>query len=180
VTERELALYILLYMGEVDTAELVRALRSRTGLSQHEFALRANMAQSAISNYESGRKIPSLTTLTRLAAAAGGSLDVSFSPARAPRAVTLASLRRRREAITATCLRHGATRPRVFGSVASGKARVNSDIDLLVDLEPGRTLFDVAALHDELVELLGYEVDVLTSGAVRGQLARVADEAIPL
>ncbi len=68
----------------------------------------------------------------------------------------------------------------MFGSVASGKARADSDIDLLVDLEPGRTLFDVAALHDELVELLGHEVDVLTSGAVRGTLSRVADNAVPL
>lgn len=68
----------------------------------------------------------------------------------------------------------------MFGSVASGKARADSDIDLLVDLEPGRTLFDVAALHDELVELLGHEVDVLTSGAVRGALSRVGDEAVPL
>ncbi len=67
-----------------------------------------------------------------------------------------------------------------FGSVAKGESRVDSDIDLLVDLEPGRTLFDVAALHDELVELLGYAVDVLTSGAVRGRLAHVADEAVPL
>lgn len=167
-------------MGTPSTADIVRALRVRTELSQHEFALRANMSQSAISNYESGRKAPSLATLARLAKAAGGTLNVSFSPARPSRAATLASLRRKRDAITASCLRHGATRPRVFGSVATGQARANSDIDLLVDLEPGRTLFDVAALHDELVELLGHEVDVLTSGAVRGTLSRVANEAVPL
>ena len=41
-------------------------------------------------------------------------------------------------------------------------------------------MFDVAALHDELVELLGHDVDVLTSGAVRGRLAHIADEAVPL
>lgn len=167
-------------MGTVNTPDLVRALRLRTGLSQHEFALRANMAQSAISNYESGRKVPSFGTLTRLAAAAGGSLDVSFSPARRPKRVTLASLRRKRELIAAVCLRHGASRPRVFGSIANGNARPDSDIDLLVDLEPGRTLFDIAALHDDLVELLNHEVDVVTSGAVRGRLSHVADEAIPL
>ncbi|MCE9620825.1 MAG: nucleotidyltransferase family protein [Actinomycetia bacterium] len=138
------------------------------------------MAQSAISNYESGQKSPSLATLARLAAAADATLDISFSPVRSPARVTLTSLRRKRDAITATCLRHGASHPRVFGSVAKGKARTDSDVDLLVDLEPGRTLFDVAALHDELVELLGHEVDVLTSGAVRGRLARVAAEAVPL
>ena len=64
--------------------------------------------------------------------------------------------------------------------MARGKADVGSDIDILVDLEPRRTLFDVAALHDELVELLGHDVDVLTSGAVRGRLAHIADEAVPL
>lgn len=167
-------------MGQVDSAELVRALRMRTGLSQHEFALQADMAQSAISNYESGRKVPSLKTLTRLARAAGGTLNVTFSPGRAQQRVTLASLRKKRDVIEATCSRHGASNPRVFGSVAAGTALGDSDIDLLVDLEPGRNLFDVAALHDELVELLGHEVDVLTSGAVRGRLAHVAEDAVPL
>jgi predicted nucleotidyltransferase/DNA-binding XRE family transcriptional regulator len=167
-------------MGKVDTAALVRALRLRTGLSQHDFALSADMAQSAISTYESGSKVPSRPTLTRLAKAAGGTLDVSFSAERSQKRVTLASLRRKRDVITAICLRHGASRPRVFGSVATGTARADSDIDLLVDLDPGRTLFDVAALHDDLVELLGHEVDVLTAGAVRVRLVRVAQQAVPL
>lgn len=139
------------------------------------------MAQSAISDYESGRKTPSLTTLHRLAAAAGVELEISYATSAPSRArVTLASLRRRRAAIEAVCLRHGASRPRVFGSVAKGTASVASDIDLLIDLEPGRTLFDVAALHDELVELLGHEVDLLTSGALRGSLAHISEEAVPL
>lgn len=138
------------------------------------------MSQSAISNYENGHKVPSLVTLARLAEAVGASLDVSFSPMQPSKRVTMASLRKQRHQIEATCLRHGATRPRVFGSVAAGTARIDSDIDLLVDLEPGRTLFDVAALHDDLVELLGHEVDVVTAGAVRGRLAHIADEAVPL
>lgn len=139
------------------------------------------MAQSVISNYESGRKVPTLATLTRLAAATGAALEVSVTPV-GPRKtnVTLTTLRRHREAIDAACLRHGASNPRVFGSLANGRARPGSDIDLLVDLEPGRTLFDVAALHDELVDLLDHEVDVLTAGAVRGRLAHIADEAISL
>jgi hypothetical protein len=56
----------------------------------------------------------------------------------------------------------------------------DSDVDLLVDLEPGRTLFDVAALHDDLTDLLGWSVDVVTLGALRGSLAHVADEALPV
>ena len=86
-TKRAYTGYILLYMGKVNTPHLVQALRLRTGLSQNEFALRANMAQSAISNYESGRKVPSLKTLTRLARAAGGTLDVTFSPSRPPKPI---------------------------------------------------------------------------------------------
>lgn len=78
------------------------------------------------------------------------------------------------------CRRHGASNPRVFGSVLTGLADDDSDIDLLVDLEAGRTLFDVAALHDDLVELLHREVDVVTAGAVRGRLAHLAFDAQPL
>jgi uncharacterized protein len=163
-----------------DAAELTRALRARSGLSQQQLAARADMAQSAISDYERGRKAPSLRSVQRLAEAVGLELDISFVPARQPRPVTLASLRRRRNAIVEICRRHGALRPRVFGSVAAGRSRADSDVDLLVDLEPGRTMFDVAALHDDLVELLGREVDVLTTGAVRGRLAHVSDEAVPL
>ncbi len=138
------------------------------------------MAQSAISNYEGGRKAPSLATLERLAKAAGFALDLSLTEARPANTVTLASLRRRRREIEAVCSRHGASNPRVFGSVARGRADAGSDIDILVDLEPRRTLFDVASLVDELVELLGHDVDVVTSGAIRGRLAHVVDEAVPL
>lgn len=171
--------HILPYM-EVEAAELIRSMRTRIGLSQQQLATRAGMAQSAVSNYENRRKLPTLDTLDRLAQAADAVLDLSYTPVGSARRVTMATLHRRRREIEAACARHGASRPRVFGSVARGEARPDSDIDLLVDIEPGRTLFDVAALHDELVELLGHEVDVLTSGAVKGRLAHVADEAVAI
>jgi len=50
----------------------------------------------------------------------------------------------------------------VFGSVVRGDARSNSDVDLLVEIEPGRTLLDLIALEQDLEELLGRRVDVLT------------------
>ena len=53
-------------------------------------------------------------------------------------------------------------------------------MDLLVELEAGRTLFDVAALHDDLEELLQASVDIVTQGAVRGRLADLDHDAIPL
>ena len=159
-------------------ASLVAELRERTGMTQTELARRAGMAQSAISDYERGRKEPSLSTLHRLASAAGVQLDLNYRPR--PVRTTLASLRRRRRAIEEVCRRHGASNPRVFGSTVRGTANPGSDVDLLVDLESGRTLFDVAALHDDLVELLGREVDVLTSGAVKGRMAHLLGEAVPL
>lgn len=73
-----------------------------------------------------------------------------------------------------------ARNPRIVGSVARGTATAASDIDLVVDLEPGRTLFDVAALHDDLVDLLNTEVDVITSGALHGALEHLLDDAIAL
>jgi uncharacterized protein len=156
----------------------VRDLRTRAGLTQQALAERAGMAQSAVSAYESGRKVPSLATLERLVHAVGGELTLSTRPA--PRRPTLAGVRRRRRAIAAVCAAHGASSPRVFGSVARGDTRPDSDVDFLVDLEPGRTLFDIAALHDDLTDLLGWSVDVVTVGALHGRLAHVLDEAVPV
>jgi uncharacterized protein len=170
--------YTLLYMIVPLAQRLVRQLREQAGVTQTELSERSGVAQSAISDYERGRKEPALSTLQRLAAAVDLDLLVSYDPT--PSAKTLASLRRRRRAILETCKRHGASNPRVFGSTIKGTARPDSDIDLLVDLESGRTLFDVAALHDDLETLLGRDVDVLTAGSVKGRLAHVADEAVAL
>jgi uncharacterized protein len=98
----------------------------------------------------------------------------------APEPLSLGALRQRRAVIRRTARKHGASNVRVVGSVARGEQRPGSDVDLLVDFEPGRSLFDLAALHDELEELLGSPVDVLTSGALRGRLRRLADEAVVL
>jgi uncharacterized protein len=157
---------------------LVRQLRERADVSQMELAERSGVAQPAISDYERGRKEPSLSTLQRLAAAVDLELAISYRPT--PSAKTLGLLHRRRRAILELCKRHGASNPRVFGSTVKGTARPDSDVDLLVDLESGRTLFDLAALHDDLEQLLSREVDVLTAGSVKGRLAHIADEAIPL
>jgi predicted nucleotidyltransferase len=69
----------------------------------------------------------------------------------------------------------------VFGSVARDEVSKSSDLDLLVDLEDGRSLFDHAAMLLELKELLGREVDVVTSRGLRPRIReRVMAEAIPL
>ncbi len=69
-------------------------------------------------------------------------------------------------AILDLAARHGARHVRVFGSMARGEAGPESDVDLLVDVEPGRTLLDVIALEQEVQALLGRSVEVLTDGGL--------------
>ena len=86
----------------------------------------------------------------------------------------------RRSAVIAVARRHGAHNVRVFGSVARGEHSPTSDTDLLVDFEAGVGLFEMAALVDELKELLEADVDVVSSGSLRPWNRDVLDEAIPL
>ena len=76
---------------------------------------------------------------------------------------------------------YGARNVRVFGSAARGEATEASDVDLLVEMEPGRTLLDLVGLAQGLVDLLGRKVDVLTDGGVSPYLQRrIYAEAVPL
>lgn len=87
----------------------------------------------------------------------------------------------KREEILRVAAGHGARDIRVFGSVARGEADEASDIDFLVEMEPGRSLFDLGGLQVDLETLLGRRVDVVT---VRGLKARIRGavlrDAIPV
>jgi predicted nucleotidyltransferase len=86
-----------------------------------------------------------------------------------------------RDAIIRIAARYGALNLCVFGSVARGEARPDSDVDFLVDMEPGRSLLDVGGLLVELQELLGRPVDVVTRNGLRDRIRdRVLREAVPL
>jgi len=77
--------------------------------------------------------------------------------------------------------RHGAYNVRLFGSVARGDAGADSDIDLLVDMLPGRSLFDLGGLWSDLNDLLGVHVDVVTEQGLGPRICeRVLREAVPL
>lgn len=92
-----------------------------------------------------------------------------------------ALVKARREEILQTAARHGAFNVRVFGSVARGSADEQSDLDLLVDMETGRSLFDLGGLLVELEELLGCNVDVVTEQGLRERIReRVLQEAVAL
>lgn len=90
-------------------------------------------------------------------------------------------LAQRRADILAVAARHGATTVRVFGSVARGEDDENSDVDLLVELEEGRSLLDLGGLLVELRDLLGLPVDVVTVSGLKERIrARVLAEAVSL
>ena len=75
-------------------------------------------------------------------------------------------LKRHRLNILRIARSHGARRIRVFGSFARGEERQDSDLDVLVDLEPGRDLLDIVAIKQDLEALLDRRVDVVTERAV--------------
>jgi len=93
----------------------------------------------------------------------------------------LTDLRERRTEIIETARARGASRVRVFGSVARGDATEHSDIDFLVDLDPGRGLFDLGGLLMDLQDLLGHPVDVVTETTLRSRVSqRVLSDAVEL
>ena len=84
----------------------------------------------------------------------------------------------KRETILQLAARRGARNVRLFGSVARGEAGPNSDLDFLVDLEPGRSLLDLGGLLMDLQRLLDRKVDVVTEAGLRPRIRpRVLREA---
>ena len=90
-------------------------------------------------------------------------------------------LQKRRNDILRIAAQHGARNLRVFGSVARGDDRAHSDVDLLVDMDPDRSLLDVLGLGQDLEELLDRRVDVLTGASLHPALRdRMLAESRPL
>ena len=81
---------------------------------------------------------------------------------------SLSELRSHRDEVLAVCSRNGGQRVWVFGSVARGEEDGQSDLDLVMDIEPGRSLFDLAGLVLELEDLLGCPVNVVEWCMLRG------------
>jgi len=96
--------------------------------------------------------------------------------------MTLQGLReRKREEILRVAAHRGARNIRVFGSVARGDNDEKSDVDFLVEMEPGRTLFDLSGLLIDLESLLHLRVDVVSERGLRPRVReRVLAEAVPL
>lgn len=90
-------------------------------------------------------------------------------------------LKDKREDILSIAKQYGISNVRVFGSIVRGEADTESDIDLLVDVAPGRTLFDLSEFLVDLQGLLEHDVDILTEKGLNDRMReRVMKEAIPL
>ena len=90
-------------------------------------------------------------------------------------------IKEKRAEILRIASRLGARDVRVFGSVARKEADAGSDVDFLVDMEPGRSLLDVGGLQMELESLLGCRVDVVTERGLKSRIReRVLREAVPV
>jgi predicted nucleotidyltransferase len=90
-------------------------------------------------------------------------------------------LKEKRGEILRLCAKHGARNVRVFGSLARGQADEASDVDFLVEMEPGRSLLDLGGLQVELESLLGRQVDVVTDRGLKTRIRdRVLKEALPV
>lgn len=94
--------------------------------------------------------------------------------------VTLETLRERRDEVLEIARRRGARTVWVFGSVARGEASPGSDVDFLVEFEPGRSLLDQVHMIDELGLLLGTRVDVVAKGGLLDRDHHILAEAVPL
>lgn len=94
---------------------------------------------------------------------------------------TLETLQSRRAEILELASKHGAANVRVFGSVARGEDTENSDIDFLVDMQEGRTLYDLIGLQLDIEKALGKHTDVLTPDGINRYLKdQILTEARPL
>jgi uncharacterized protein len=90
-------------------------------------------------------------------------------------------LQDKRDEILRIAAGHGARDVRVFGSLARGEAGPESDIDILVKLDPGRSLLDIISIKQDLEDLLGCDVDVVTEAAISPYIREeVLREAVSL
>lgn len=164
----------------MDAGALLREARRRAGFSQSELARRAGVPQSVISEYEAGKRQPAVPTLARLVDATGHELTIGLERSDPtvrglPDTPLGRRLRQHRKALLEAVNNAGGSNLRVFGSVARGEESPDSDVDLLVDLPAGATLFAVLALEGTLERILKVKVDLAPVDSLK---PRVLTEAL--
>lgn len=144
----------------------VRELRRRAAMTQAALAVAAGVPQSNIAAYESGKRQPSETTLKRIRAAARPRPSVVLAEHKAE--------------VLDLVRKHKADNPRVFGSVARGDDHSGSDVDLLVRFERDASLYDLVELQEDLRDLLGVEVDVVSEAGLKPGSEKIVHESLTL
>ena len=161
-----------------DAGVLVRAARERAHMSARDLAAASGVSPSTVTRIERGELNPTVAMLDRLLEGAGDELHLVVTPR--SNQPTLESLRAYRDDIIEVVESFGGSKVRVFGSVARGQARHDSDVDLLIDV-PARTgLVTLGRLTEAIEAIVPWRVDVVTSGTARGRMAHIADEAVEL
>ena len=95
--------------------------------------------------------------------------------------MVLSDIRSKRGAIMDLAQRYGARNIRVFGSVTTGQSLTPNDVDFLIELEEGRSLLDRIAMKQDLEDLLGQSVDLVTEKGLHWFIRdQVLSEAVPL
>jgi uncharacterized protein len=159
---------------------LLRDARRRSGLTQAELAERAGTTQSVISAYESDRRRPALATLAELVKATGLELEVRVR-ARGPierRPIDRLTgpvgrrVRRNRRRLVEAAAARGITNLRVFGSVARGEDRPDSDVDILAEIPDGLGLLELGRAREEFERILDARVDLVSAGDLKPGVAR--------
>lgn len=147
-------------------------------MSARDLAAASGVSTSTVTRIERNELNPTVGMLEKLLEASGHRLDIAIS--RRTSAPTLPALRSHREAIIGIVDSFGGHSVRVFGSVARGNAHDDSDVDLLIDVPAGTGLITVERIAQALEAIIPWPVDVVTSGAVRGPMAHVSEEAVEL
>lgn len=153
-------------MDREDFGRSLRRQRVAAGITQRELARRCGISQSHVAAYEAGTRAISDDQAERLQ--------------RALRRRPSAVLRAHADDVREIAERHGATGVRVFGSVARGEDRFDSDIDLLAKFRPGTTLFDLVEMTDEIEALLGVKVDIVSEGGLKERDRDIIRDAVAL
>lgn len=161
----------------MEAARAIHDARLRAGLSQQQLAERAGTSQPAVNRYERGRVQPRADVLERLLAACQRRPEAG-EPERPFLGPVGYRLARHRDDVLRIVASVGASNVRVFGSVARSEDHEGSDLDLLVDLAPERSILDLVHLSNEIGDLLGVHVDVGTMDILKSRVrARAVLEA---
>jgi predicted nucleotidyltransferase/DNA-binding XRE family transcriptional regulator len=167
------------------SGDLLREARARAGLTQSELATRAGVTQSVISAYEHDRRQPALSTLVDLVRATGLELEINVRPRRRPINRLTGPVGRRvrqhRKQLLDVAATHGLTRVRVFGSVARGEDRDDSDLDLLVEVDRPLGIVALGRARRALEDVVGTTVDLVPQDGLKPDVAtRIEPDLVEL